>query len=315
MNLAPVVCFVYCRPHLTRIMLESLNTNDLAQESDLFIYADGPKPGTDDRISNNIKDVRQIIREKQWCKSVTLVESENNKGLATSVIEGVTSLVNRYGKVIVIEDDALLSKHFLRYMNDALAKYENENKVFAIGAWSYFIRPGKLQQPYFLRFPDSVTWATYKRSWELFEWDATVAKQKLLDKNLMPQFNADGDIKYFEPMLDLQVEGKINSWAIRWTATVVIHNGLVLYPHISMSKNIGIDAGDGTHENYKDYNKSLLLSNERLLIPNQVLIENPIALREWQRFVKKNFIQSGFFFKVKKAIRRIIPYSLYKVKK
>lgn len=307
MTLAPIVCFVYCRPELTRTMLESLASNELASESELFIYADGPKPNADERVLSNIREVRKLIREKQWCKNVTLIESDSNKGLATSVIEGVTNIVNRFGKIIVIEDDALLSNHFLKYMNDALSTYENDRDVFSIGSWSYFIRPEKLKQPYFFRFPDSVTWATYKRSWDLFEPDAKIAKQKLIDRNLMQQFNAFEKLKYFEPMLDLQIEGKINSWAIRWTATAIINGGLVLYPPISMSKNIGIDSGDGTHENYKDYNSHLLLSDSPIIINKENVIENSVALKEFQRFIKNNFIKSGIVHTTKQAIRKFIP--------
>src|SRR5438874_2574716 len=129
MSPAPIVLFAYNRPHFTLRTLESLSANELANESELFIYADGPKAKATDRQLEAIKEVRQIIRSKQWCGKTTIIESAQNKGLANSVINGVSEVINRYGRLIVIEDDVLLSRYFLRFMNEGLEKYKDEDKV------------------------------------------------------------------------------------------------------------------------------------------------------------------------------------------
>nr|MBK9650438.1 hypothetical protein [Bacteroidota bacterium] len=101
MTLAPIVMFVYNRPQLARQTLECLAVNELASESDLFIFSDGSKQNATNSDCIKIEETRKVIREKEWCKTVTIIESSVNKGLATSVIEGVTEVVNKFGNVIV----------------------------------------------------------------------------------------------------------------------------------------------------------------------------------------------------------------------
>ena len=132
MSYAPIVLFVYNRPEHTRQTLEALAANTLAQESDLFIYADGPKEDATEEQLERIRKVRAIVRSQQGCKSVTVIESDTNKGLAASIILGVTETVNKYGRIIVLEDDIVTGKYFLEYMNTALKKYENEKQVWEI---------------------------------------------------------------------------------------------------------------------------------------------------------------------------------------
>ena len=133
--LAPIVLFVYDRPWHTNQMLDSLAANKLADQSVLYIYSDGPKENSTIEQLKRINDVRELIRERKWCKEVNIVESKKNKGLANSIVDGVTEIVNRYGKIIVLEDDLVLSKGFLKYMNDSLSFYQNNNEVMHISGY------------------------------------------------------------------------------------------------------------------------------------------------------------------------------------
>lgn len=138
--MAPVVLFVYNRPMHTEQTLEALHQNELADESILYIYADGPKGNlTKDAIEKIIR-TRRVIRKKKWCKEVHIIESTHNKGLADSIISGVTDTVNRYGKAIVLEDDVVTSKGFLRYMNDALVMYEHDAGAMHISGFIPYTR-------------------------------------------------------------------------------------------------------------------------------------------------------------------------------
>ena len=129
MKLAPIILFVYNRPWHTEQTLRALMANELAVESELYIYADGPKPNATDEQLQKIREVRQLIRQEQWCGKVHVVESEKNKGLANSVINGVSEIVNKYGRIIVLEDDLKTSPTFLTYMNQALEYYESFHSV------------------------------------------------------------------------------------------------------------------------------------------------------------------------------------------
>ena len=138
MTHAPIVLFVYNRPAFTRRTLEALAANHGAGESELFIFSDGPAAQATAAQLAAITAVRQVIREQQWCRKVHIMESDNNKGLANSVISGVTQVIQQYGKVIVVEDDVVTSPFFLTFMNEALEKYCGEERVLSIGSWNYY---------------------------------------------------------------------------------------------------------------------------------------------------------------------------------
>src|SRR2546423_14535813 len=136
-TLAPVSLFVYNRPWHLKQTLESLEKNFLSGQSVLYIYSDGPRADATPEQLQKIKEVRSLIRSKKWCKETYIIESETNKGLAKSIIEGVTELVNDFGKEIVLEDDLVLSPGFLKYMNEALTLYESEERVMHVSGYIF----------------------------------------------------------------------------------------------------------------------------------------------------------------------------------
>jgi hypothetical protein len=238
---APIVLFAYNRPGHTRQSIEALQQNDLATESDLIIFSDAARNA---QASTAVQAVRSYLKTIDGFKSVTIVERSENLGLADSVIDGVTMVCERFGRVIVLEDDLVTSPHFLRYMNDALRFYADDDRVISIHGYIYpVLEP--LPPAFFLRGADCWGWATWKRGWDLFDADA---------KKLYAAIKAGGESKVFDfdaaygytDMLKRQVEGQINSWAIRWYASAFLADKLTLYPGVSMVRNIGND-NSGTH--------------------------------------------------------------------
>ncbi len=241
-SLAPIALFVYNRPEHTRQTIEALQKNTLATESELFIFSDGPKTV---EVIEKVDEVRKYLKTITGFKNVTIVEKKENIGLANSIIAGVTEIVNKHGKVVVVEDDLVTSPFFLEYMNDGLNLYENENKVASIHGYVYPVKQ-QLPETFFLRGADCWGWATWKRAWDLFEPDGQKLLKQLEQKNLVKQFDLDNSF-FYSTMLKRQIEGKNNSWAIRWHASCFLADKLTLYPGISLVKNIGQDTS-GTHK-------------------------------------------------------------------
>ena len=133
--LAPIALFVYNRPRHTLRTLEALAANPLAKKSTLYIFADDVKKNANNTAHVNVQQVRRIILSQQWCKEVIIEKAKGNKGLAQSIVDGVTKVVQKHGKVIVLEDDIVVSKGFLQYMNDALIFYKREESVMHIAAY------------------------------------------------------------------------------------------------------------------------------------------------------------------------------------
>lgn len=246
MSLAPIVLFVYNRPEHTLKTLEALMQNELAEKSELFIFCDGPKADATKQDQERINKVRELVKKKNWCKKVTIRESQVNKGLADSIVAGVTEIVSIYGKIIVLEDDIVTSKGFLKYMNDALNLYEQEDKVMHIGSYlPYTNSHKKLPNTFFSRFMSCWGWATWKASWQIANLDARELYEQLKNPKVRYEFNLEGVLNFHE-QLENNINSSINTWAIKWFASIFLCNGLCLYPSHSLSKNIGFD---GTGEN------------------------------------------------------------------
>lgn len=245
-SLAPIILFVYNRPFHTKAVLNNLAANNEAKDSILCIFCDGAKPGATQETIQKIKQTRSIARKENRFKQVKIVEHVDNKGLANSIIEGVSKICGEYGSVIVLEDDIVTSPFFLRYMNNALLLYKDIDHVGSINGYWYPTKH-KMPETFFLRNQSCWGWATWARAWNLFESDGLKLLNRLRDAKLDKQFDLEGAIQYTK-MLEDQILKKNDSWAIRWDASLFLANKLSLYPQTSLVENIGFD-GSGIHSN------------------------------------------------------------------
>lgn len=241
MKNAPIVLFVFNRPGHTRRTLEALSENSEATDSVLYIYADGPPANANEELAGRLAEVRRIIREKKWCGEVHIRESEANRGLADSIVGGVTEVIEEYGRAIVLEDDIVTSRGFLKFMNGALELYREDASVMQISAYSYptVERPGA--ESYFLKAMSCWGWATWKRAWSCYDPDAS---RQLTHWTRNPEiehrFNLDGSGDYID-QLRANVDGRRRTWAVKWFSSWMAADGLCLYPGKSLAQNIGHD--------------------------------------------------------------------------
>ena len=292
---APIVLFVYNRPWHTQQTVEALQKNKLASESELFIYSDDAK-NDDARVS--VDEVRKYIDNITGFKKITVIKRDKNWGLANSIIDGVTKIVNEYGRIIVLEDDLVTSPYFLKFMNEGLTMYENEDKVASIHGYIYPI--DNLPNTFFIKGADCWGWATWKRAWDVFEPNG----QKILDelKSRGLEKGADFNNSYgLTQMLKDQIKGKNNSWAVRWYMSAFLKDMLTLYPGKSYVQNIG-DDDSGTHCGVSDiFRVELSTSNN---INRLELVENSDSRKKIEIFFDS--INGTFIQKLKTRIKRLI---------
>jgi hypothetical protein len=322
-NLAPIVLFVYNRPLHTQQTVEALKQNLLSKESDLFIFSDGPKT---DSQTDKVMSVRRYIQQIDGFKSITIFERDTNFGLALSIIDGVTSVVNQYGRVIVLEDDLVTSPYFLNYMNDALDLYANDNAVISVHGYIYPVA-SQLPETFFIRGADCWGWGTWKRGWDLFEEDGQKLLLELKKRKLSKAFDFNGKAKYCQ-MLQDQIAGKNDSWAVRWYASAFLKNKLTLYPGKSLVHNIGID-GSGTHigtHSGKTQSFDTELLDYQLTFDKLSICESKEARKAIEKFYNKlqknrytKYIllmkQSSFKQIIKEILPSIITKGLQKIKR
>ena len=241
MNNAPILLFTYTRLAHTQRCVEALLKNSLAAESELFIYSDAAKDETQQKA---VEEVRQYIHTIRGFKQITITERDENWGLARSIIDGVTTQVNRFGRVIVLEDDLVVAPHFLQFMNDALETYKDEPQVGHIQACDFTQDPS-LPETFLIRWTGSWGWATWDRAWKDFNPNGKELLKELIDRRLSYTFDFNGKYGYTR-MLRRQIEGKNNSWAIRWNASLFLKGILSLNVGRSLVQNEGFD-GSGTN--------------------------------------------------------------------
>ncbi|PHC41187.1 sugar transferase [Bacillus toyonensis] len=251
-KLAPIVLFVYNRPEHTRKTIKSLQENKLSSESELFIFSDAPRNEND---IEDVKMVRDVINEINGFKNITVIKAEHNRGLANSVINGITEIINKYGTVIVLEDDLITSPNFLSYMNESLNFYSENLNVWSISGYTPDIKfpEGYNDEIYLSLRGCSWGWATWKHQWDLVDWNVSDYDSFKSSLEKRRKFNMGGnDLSY---MLDDQMASRINSWAIRWVYSQHKQNKYTIYPVNSLVSNIGLDFS-GTHSSNSDKYKT-----------------------------------------------------------
>lgn len=266
---APIILFVYNRPNHTKAVIDALKKNELASRSELFIFSDGPK---NEASSNDVKKVRDYLKTINGFKKIKITEREKNYGLAGSVIAGVTEVLDERGRAVILEDDLVVSPYFLKYMNEALDLYESDEAVASIHGYIYPV--DDLPKTFFIRGADCWGWATWKRAWSIFEPDGSRLLKELKKKKLAKEFDFYGTHPYVR-MLEDQILGLNDSWAIRWYASAFLSEKFTLYPGRSLVKNIGHDAS-GSHCSKTDvYDVSL--SDRPIRIIKQEIEEDETA--------------------------------------
>lgn len=258
-KISPIIIFTYRRG--IEKTIRSLLNNNLASQSDLYIFSDGYKNDTD---KFSVLEVRKYLRTIDGFKSVTIIESEKNKGLASSIIGGVSEIINKYSKVIVVEDDLIISSDFLEYMNEALNFYNEDKRIWSISGYSPNLPCLNFfnDDIYFSLRGSSWGWATWKNRWASIDWNVSDFEQLKKDKQSIKQFNQGGDDLF--KMLELQVLKKIDSWAIRWCYAQYKQNSYSVFPRESKVINNGFMDGMGVHNSGSDERWMTVLSDKKV---------------------------------------------------
>ena len=243
MNYAPIVVFGFNRPDALRNTIASLLRNEEAKLSDLFVFVDGPREGKVGE-KEKVEEVRDYVKSITGFNSLHYTFAETNKGLADSIIGGVSEVINEYGKVIVLEDDLVLMPNFLNFMNQGLERYENEEKIFSISGDAYLVDfPDDYPyDAYFYTRSDSWGWATWKDRWVSVDWELKDWNTVLKNKEAFKKYQGSDVFG----MLNDWKKGKNHSWAIRFCYSQFVQNKYTLLPNRSLVKNAGY-GGNGTH--------------------------------------------------------------------
>jgi glycosyltransferase involved in cell wall biosynthesis len=270
--LAPIVVFTYNRPEHTLRTLNALLMNPLSDESDIIIYSDSARTANHNKA---VDEVRSYLSEITGFRSIKVIHRDKNFGLAKSIIQGITEVLQQSEKVIVLEDDMVVSPYFLEYMNEALEQFVDDDRVISVHGYVYPVDI-ELPEAFFLPGADCWGWATWRRGWALFNSDGQYLLDELVRRHLIQEFDYNGAYPFLNMLKD-QIKGENDSWAIRWHASAFLANKLTLYPGRSLVNNIGNDSS-GTHCGDSD-NMDAKLSETKIKL-NNIAVESSRTGRE-----------------------------------
>ena len=253
-DLSPIALFTYARPEHTRRTVEALKANHGAADSELFIFSDGAKNAA---AADSVQAVRGYLRTITGFKRIEIIERERNFGLADSIVDGVSTLTGRYGRVIVLEDDIVTAPTFLSFMNQALTLYTHDQAVMHISGYFFPVTDTEatvLPETFFYNQTSCWGWGTWDRAWQHYRDDAAGLLRDIKRYGRLREFDMENWFR-FSSTLRANAAGRQRTWAIKWHASVFLKHGLCLHPRYSLTHNIGHD-GSGTHgqpdERYHD---------------------------------------------------------------
>lgn len=308
MNLSPLVVFVYNRPNHAKAVIESLAKNSLSKDTILYIFSDGAKNAQQKEKVEEVRNYIKTLSDKGWFAEVNIVCSDRNKGLAQSIISGVSSVIKKYGKVIVVEDDSKTSPDFLEFMNNALNFYEEKQKIWSIGGFSFIenLPSSYKYDVYAMGRTCSYAWATWKNRWDKVDWDVSDYKEFKYSLKRRKEFDRYGNDRSL--MLDAQQMGRTNSWAIRFCYAMYKHHMFTIYPRYSRVKNIGQD-GSGVHFK-KEVKPPVFLTDEYIDTRHQIRCEDVELDEDIYKLFVKRFNMSPYNYMKKIFVN--VKYLLFK---
>lgn len=245
--LSPIILFVYNRPEHTKKTIEALAQNSIACESTLFIYSDAAKTQQHESAVVKVRDFISRVELTHSFKNVHIIERQSNFGLAKSIMEGVTQVINDFGKAIILEDDLVTSEDFLSFMNDSLTFYRDNNSIGSISGYSPIenLPDSYKDSIYLIPRTCSLGWATWSDRWKEVDWEVNDFEEFRVNKKQVNEFNLCGSDRF--DRLRRQIEIGINSWSIRFSYWQFSAKKLTVYSSITRILNIG-DDGSGVHD-------------------------------------------------------------------
>jgi hypothetical protein len=293
---APIVLFCFKRLETLILTVEALQKNYMASESDLIIYSDAAKSDLD---FAQVAAVREYIQTIVGFKSINIRFSTKNKGLAKSIIDGVTEVFKDHNSIIVLEDDLITSTNFLSFMNQALNFYNENQNVVSISGFSPIVNSLADNQVYFTQRSSSWGWATWRDRWSEVDWETNnyqMFKKKYLTRLKFNRMGSD-----MNSLMMKLIKGKIDSWAIRFCYHQFVNNLFTVYPSKSKVVNIGFtEEATNTLGNVNRFKTKLDTSeNENFVFTNMIVIDRKII----RQFKKPYSILERFKDRLVKTIK------------
>lgn len=298
-KLAPIIFVCYNRYSHIMKSLKSLKSNKLSKNSNIYIFSDGPKNKQDEK---KILKIRKFLKKLKGFKSKKIILRKKNYGTKKNITKAVNQVFTKYDKVIVVEDDLIVIKSFLFFMNSCLNYYKNNKKIWHINGWSYPFMKMSNDDINFLKSMNCWGWATWKNKWKNISL-IEEKYMKLFSKKDIHNFNIKSTMEHWSQII--RNKNKVlSSWAVFWHATIFLNGGICIYPKFSLVKNLGFD-GSGRMSVRHKYDVVLKHQFQNFQFNDQITLNNNLMNKEFHYYLQKKSILGKllvyfkkFYFKV-----------------
>ena len=273
--MSPICLFVYKRYETTKLMLESLLACPECAESDLYIFMDEARNDTEAKA---VEKVRALFDNIKGFKAVHPYPARMNKGMANSVIDGVTKVLSEHEDVIVLEDDIVVSPDFLSFMNEALNAYRNRNDIWSISGYTPRLSELDKRDPkgvFLVPRAQCWGWATWRDRWAKVDWKVSDYKKLAKNRSARQKFDRGGNDLF--RTLEMEHNERIESWAVRWAYAASKNNMLTVNPIQSKAQNIGLKSST-SHVGWHDERHNVDLHGNQTIIDPEVKYDEQLAL-------------------------------------
>ena len=294
---SPVAIIIFNRPEKASQLRDCLRAEE---KRDLYVISDGPRnfmPGEFEQVY----ECRKIF--KDWPGRLFINYARENMGCKKRVSTGLNWVFEHTDRAIILEDDCSPHPMFYKFCDDLLQVYYGCFEVMSICGTKTF--PGDVGENsiFFSKYHNCWGWATWKRSWQLYD-DNFISYSLVGIVKLLWKFH--GSIRaafYWYYLLNQILRGKINSWAYCWMITCFLYRGLHIYPSANLVINTGVGL-DATHT--KEHKKYMPQNYENKLIfpmrhPNSIT-----ACSVADKWIEDNIYSKSVKNRIKWLLGRII---------
>ncbi len=264
--MSPICLFVYKRYDTTKLMLESLLACPECADSELYVFMDEAR---NDSEADDVEKVRALFDNLQGFKAIHPYPARMNKGMARSVIDGVTTVLEKHESIIVLEDDLVVAPDFLTFMNTALEAYRDRSDIWSISGYTPNLK--EIEQydkngVFLVPRAQCWGWATWSDRWETVDWEVSDFNYLARNKKRRKAFDMGGNDLF--RTLEMEHRERIESWAVRWAYAASKQKMWTVNPMLSKVQNIGLKSST-SHVGWHDERHNVeLLGDKTIIDPN-----------------------------------------------
>ncbi len=243
----PILLIFFNRPGTFEKVFEKVKK---VQPETLILAQDGPRNSDDNA---NIKKCREIAEKIDWPCSVIKDYSEVNLGCGVRPQSAISSALEKFEQVIILEDDCIPSDSFFPYCEELLERYKDDERIAYISGLNHFESWDCGESDYFFTKAGSIgAWGTWRRAWSrYYDYYANLIHDPYIVKLYAQQV---GVPHVFEKRLSSLLRAnaaetngdKLSYWDAQWGFAQYIQNMLVIVPKVNLIHNVGGGA-ESTH--------------------------------------------------------------------